>query len=341
MSEQFAEQYKLLLRAKKLEQMGSDDRALELYLQIHSDYTPNTSDSFERPVVILEKKRRYQEALELCYKAIQLIEDDKISGTKDKFQRRINIIESKLQEKPVIETKEKVNYKFGIIGFRSHSKYKRITSVLFYLIFIIIGVLSKSVYPTLALFGCIYATAYFVDSIQTKADKKTKIKIVTLLSLSLVIAITSFIRTPDAFTKAFDLRSSDNQESLDGGSNIFKDEENLPLISEANISASVSTVMIHIEVEDALILVNGSEITFGLLLDETINKEVAINIADEFVDSLSHLVANDLNLRRPSGPSHGELYDYYNIVISAGSDENNIIIKGKKSKSSKFVTWID
>lgn len=341
MSDQFAEQYKILQRAKKLEQMGSYDKALELYLDIHENYSPNTSDAFERPAILLERAKRYDEALVICNNAIKLIEDDKISGTKDKFIRRIEAIEAKLKESPSVKVDTKSGYHFGVVGFRSKNKIKKITSIIFYILFGVCGILMKSVFVPLALVGLVYTVTYFADSIQAKTTKKNKSIIVLLLVISISITSFSFMQIPEAFTRTFDLESTEEDSSLKDGSEIFDSEDDLPFITESNIADAIKTVKINIEVKDALIQVSGSNIAFGLLLDPTTSEDTAIKISEDFVNALSHLVANDEGIKRPSGKSHGELYNFYNFIISAGSDENNIIIKGKKSISSKYITWIE
>jgi len=86
------ELYNLQQKAKRLEKLGSDKQALEVYLEIHKNHKPNTYDSFERPIIILTKYRRYEEAIDLCEKAISLVKEGKISGTVDMFQRRLDKI---------------------------------------------------------------------------------------------------------------------------------------------------------------------------------------------------------------------------------------------------------
>jgi tetratricopeptide (TPR) repeat protein len=132
--ERIVEQFKLLKRAKKLEEMGNNERALDLYLELHEKYDPNTSDAYERPAIILERMKRYEEALAFCQDAIEQIEEEKISGTKDKFLKRIDHINAKLETVPTKSPEKDVNdkaYAFGIIGFRHKNKAKMLTALVF------------------------------------------------------------------------------------------------------------------------------------------------------------------------------------------------------------------
>ncbi|MBN2898522.1 MAG: hypothetical protein JXO44_07090 [Clostridia bacterium] len=77
-------------KAKKMDRLGNEDAALEIYLEILEHYQPHLYMNFERPAIILEKKRRFQEALEICQKALELIENERISGDAEKCQSRID-----------------------------------------------------------------------------------------------------------------------------------------------------------------------------------------------------------------------------------------------------------
>lgn len=103
------EMYKLHERAKRMERLGNDTEALKLYLEIHEGYFANTSDLYERPAVILEKKHRFQEAIDMCEKAIALIKEDKITGTEDHFEKRIVKIKERMEK----EAPEQVQKKSG------------------------------------------------------------------------------------------------------------------------------------------------------------------------------------------------------------------------------------
>ncbi len=102
------ELYKLHERAKRMERMGNDSEALKIYLDIHENFFANTSDLYERPAVILEKKHRFDEAIAMCEKAIGLIQEDKISGTVEQFEKRIVRVQERMaKDAPVQEDSPK------------------------------------------------------------------------------------------------------------------------------------------------------------------------------------------------------------------------------------------
>lgn len=337
-NEQLMEQFKLLRRAKKLEEMGNTDRALDLYLELHERYDPNTSDAYERPAILLERKKNYQQALEICEKAIQEIEADRMSGTKEKFQKRIDAIHEKLKDEP-IEVKAVTAYQFHIIGFRSGNIQKKILATVFYGLFAVFGFLMKSIYPTLLLIGLLYAFTYFIDLIKVR-DKKYRTIIAVLLLIAIGLTTFAGINLPEAINRVIELQDSEGQ--LPGGSEIFDaDEDELPEITDTHIQEAIDLIASELEVEEAVIIVNGDVVTFGLKLTPGTDKVKAESLSESFIEILAHRVSQDEGIKAPDFTSHGELYDFYDLIASAGINTNEILAKGKKSKGSKFITWID
>lgn len=113
---------KKMERAKRMERMGNEDEALRIYLDIHDNHMPNTSDLFERPAIILERKRRYQEALDICQKALDLLADDLMTGTASTFEKRINSIHKKMERENIKPASEKKKSRFSFtLGFNLHT----------------------------------------------------------------------------------------------------------------------------------------------------------------------------------------------------------------------------
>lgn len=332
---QIVEQFKLYKRAKKLEEMGNTDRALDLYLELHEKYDPNTSDAYERPAILLERKKRYEEALALCEAAIEEINNDRVSGTVDKFNRRKESILEKLKEEPKKEIVQK-NYKFGIIGFRKKKKLSMLIATLVYLFLILIGFL-YSFFFSLTIVGIIYTFQYLYDFLQLP-DRKTKISLAILLSIATGLLIIGAINIPQTVRN---IVLESKEASLEGGENIFKNNDDRPLITETHIEDAIKIITIEIEVKDASIQVSEDSIAFALEIYPATDKEKAIVLSEKFVEALAHRVAQDVDIKAPSFKSMGQLYDYYTVFAVAGQDDQNITAKGKKTTSSKFINWYD
>lgn len=146
------ELYKLHERAKRMERLGNDDEALRIYLEIQEDYFANTSDLYERPAVILERKHRFDEAIALCEKAIQLVEEDKITGTVEQFQKRIDKIKKRIGDTSENTGSEKSAFKLNL----NPKNWKFIDWLKALGIFIIIGGLLYMMLPKASQYEDLY-----------------------------------------------------------------------------------------------------------------------------------------------------------------------------------------
>jgi hypothetical protein len=160
-----------------------------------------------------------------------------------------------------------------------------------------------------------------------------------LLLISLSLLVYSAAQLPQAFDKLLNIE--DKEGSIEGGQNIFQDDDEKPTITEQHIRDARSIIENEIEVVESVIIVNEATVTLGLLLQPQTDKEKAIRLAEDFAEILAHQVSMDNNIKAPSFNSLGELYDHYALLISAGSDTETLIAKGSKNKTSKFITWRD
>jgi tetratricopeptide (TPR) repeat protein len=117
-SSNYGEMYKLVKKAKRYEKQGLQNKELEIYEKIHDEYLPNSSNLYKRPAILYEKKGEYDKSLELCKKAVELIEADKISGTKKTFEKKIEILNRKLKQtsnKPIKNNKHLPHVSIGVL----------------------------------------------------------------------------------------------------------------------------------------------------------------------------------------------------------------------------------
>jgi tetratricopeptide (TPR) repeat protein len=89
--------YKLVNKAETYKKQGFYSKELEVYEEIHKNFLPNSSSLYKRPAVLYEKEGNYQKAYDLCEKAINLINDEKISGTTTSFEKMSEILSKKLK----------------------------------------------------------------------------------------------------------------------------------------------------------------------------------------------------------------------------------------------------
>lgn len=86
----------LYKKAKDLEKLKKEDGALKIYLNILNKYSPKGIDYYERPAIILERKKRYKEAVKICRIAISVPWKEYLNCKPDMFEHRLNRLNNKI-----------------------------------------------------------------------------------------------------------------------------------------------------------------------------------------------------------------------------------------------------
>ncbi len=89
--------YNNYCRARELEKNGQLDEALDIYLRIVEYYPPGT-DYYTRPCIILEKKKEYALAIEICDLAIKGIQEKRYNADENEFIHRKNRLIKKMSK---------------------------------------------------------------------------------------------------------------------------------------------------------------------------------------------------------------------------------------------------
>lgn len=77
-------------KARNFEKNNDIDSALNIYLNILDNYIPEGTVYYERPCILLEKLKRYNEAIEICNLAIARIENYDFNFSSDDYKKRLN-----------------------------------------------------------------------------------------------------------------------------------------------------------------------------------------------------------------------------------------------------------
>jgi hypothetical protein len=94
------------------------------------------------------------------------------------------------------------------------------------------------------------------------------------------------------------------------------------------------------EVENSLIMIQSGTIGFGVLLNESISKDRASEITDEFVKTLSKTASNyHKDLSAPGFAGYGGLYEHYDIIVSLGRTSDVIDYKASMNKNTDIIVW--
>ncbi len=285
MSERLNELYTLTQKAQKME-LINEEIALEIYQEIFANYTPKISKTYESGIRLLEKRHRYDEALVICNKAIELIKEDQISGTVERFESIKERLDRKLKElnpEPVVPEKKplKLNYKI-LIGIA---------------LFLIIGI-------------------YLFSLSNPYSDINVNLE---------------------------------GKEALEGGDQVFDtsksgadEKEPEYLITEKMIEVATNEGLKNHDVTSIIITPQGATIGLGILVgpgtDEKRSQEIAIDVLKALSGAAS---ATYSDLKGPGLGTLGDLYNYYELVISIGTgpSADEIIAKGTKNKDASDIYW--
>jgi len=278
--EQMNQMFQLNEKAKAMDRLGNEDKALEIYLEILEKYHPHLLANFERPAIILEKKKRYEEAIEICEKAIQLIEEEKISGDKERCLDRLRRLKSKLSPEQISIPKRK-----------KAINYKALISVVLF-----VGVVGFLI----------------VDSQNSNYE--------------------------DLYIDTSEMeRTSELEGSMFTGES---EPEDLPEVTAEMVEMAVKSIINDSAVENANIGIDSDTLGFAIFVKEGTEKGKCESLGNEFVKSLSTAASlKNLELSPPTPISYGELYDYYDTIISVGVNSDNIIAKGTMLKKSSKIHW--
>ena len=85
----FAQYSAMYLKAKQLEKTDQN-KALDIYFKILSNFQPEGTVYYERPCILLEKQKRYEEAIEICERAIKVIKVGLFNASLEEFEHRLN-----------------------------------------------------------------------------------------------------------------------------------------------------------------------------------------------------------------------------------------------------------
>lgn len=282
MSERTNELYILTQKAQKME-MINEEVALKIYIDIFENYTPKISKTYESAIRLLEKRRRFSEALKICDQAIDLINKDEVSGIVEKFEATKVRLEKKMEAQDPVET-QVVKKKFVL---KKHH-----------------------VILTLALLALIYFLVRFTTPYGE-------------LNVNL-----------------------EGKEALEGGENVFNEstdpETQKYIITEDMIDVATREIKKNIEIVSAGIIPQEGTLGIAIIVSGGTTSERGKALAETYLKSLSGAAsATYSDLLGPETDSLGEIYDYYELIITVGTgpEEDTYIAEGTKVKGAKSIYW--
>lgn len=360
-NEYFAEMHRLIEKAKTFERMGREEEALNLYLEIHAKYFPNTSDLYERPAILLEKRKRFDEAIQICEKAIKLINEGKITGIKDNFVRRIERINaradyhqgkgkhdgSKKQEHA--EKAEKPPKAPKAPKPPKEPKAPREPREPFKLPSIDWAKLKSFKLPKFTLTRLPHQSkdervpfdfkAFLARYKKFRKPTRTEAIVLGLIVVFIGSGFYAIMNKPKSQYEIMIDMSEFKDSGLEGNP-FAQNQKELPPITPTMIDAAVKATKAMSGVREAGIIVQKEVVGFVVMLNPGTGKGEAKAAAEVFVKTLgSAAAAENPELSPPGTLGYGELFDYYTLLVVAGENYDNLLLKGSKNPKALGIYW--
>ncbi|MDH8677103.1 hypothetical protein QE109_03025 [Fusibacter bizertensis] len=175
--------------------------------------------------------------------------------------------------------------------------------------------------------------------------KKFKLTKTHLILLVVILALIFMILK---FTTPFDDLNVDldGKESLNGGEGVYKvttesSELTYP-VTEAMIDIATSELKKNIDVSDASVIPQDNTLGIAIIIKPGTSQERAVELTEAYLKSLSGAAAAAYSdLKAPTKETLGELYDYYELVITVGTSTKpeDFIAKGTKVRGASSIYW--
>ncbi|MBG9788748.1 hypothetical protein [Brevibacillus laterosporus] len=123
--------------------------------------------------------------------------------------------------------------------------------------------------------------------------------------------------------------------SVSTTSNVQSEEQPKIQIEDSTIKRVIDDVKQRDFVKDAAITVDKNKASLAVIVDYTVNKETAKRIGDNFVRTLGSAAGGKF----PEKDYYGEVYDYYDLIITVATPDETIISTGAKVTNAPSIKW--
>ena len=138
----------------------------------------------------------------------------------------------------------------------------------------------------------------------------------------------------------------EGKEALEGGENVFNEstdpESQKYLITDDMVDVATREIKKNIEIVNAGIIPQEGTLGIAIIVSGGTTSERGKALAESYLKSLAGAASAAYNdLAGPKSDSLGEIFDYYELVITVGTgpDEETYIAEGTKVKGAKSIYW--
>lgn len=178
-----------------------------------------------------------------------------------------------------------------------------------------------------------------------KEKKSFKLRPKHIIGLLITLLLFYFILR---YTTPFDdiVVNLEGKDSLTGGENVFKDTTESPSkdypVTDEMIEIATNTLLRNIDAVDAAVIPQNDTLGVAIIVAPGTDAERAQSMASEYLKALAGAAsATYSDLKAPTKDTLGQLYDFYELVITigTGTDEESFIARGTKVKGAKAIFW--
>lgn len=331
--DRFDEYYLTLTQAKNQEKLGMDAQALVIYLQIIESYSPDTDYAYERAVTLLEKKNDFEQAREICVKALEKIQSKDINGNASFYEQRLNRLEEKLKSLVVKKPS-------ALPGFLKNKS--TLALCLTYLVFaIILSLPNKFSKFAFLIFGAI-AVVFLIEILRNlKHNVHIRLQSAILISaLALTITSAAFVPPPEwpKFLMIQALSGGNGSEVLEPTQGTTKEEEpdqEPSEISDDDLDTLDKLLDKSYIITSYAINIDGKDIDLEVYLAASVSKDEAKTAITGVLLELNSIKGYDA----PTDDRLGALYKYFSVSIKAFDSFGQTFLSGQVNRVSQKVGW--
>ncbi len=331
--DRFDEYYLMLTQAKNQEKLGFDSQALTIYLQIIDSFSPDTDNAYERAVTLLEKKRDFEQARQICVKALEKIRSKDIKGDTNFYEQRLNRIEDKLKE-TIIKPHSPVP---------TFLKSKTIVALIItYCVAALILSLPDK-YPKFTFIIFTGTTVVFVIDVIRNALKNILIRLqimFLIVSIILTIGSAALVPPPDwvRFPWNGEFYKLTTAEVLEGPAPVTKKkptEKEVTNISSEELDTLEQQIEKSYIINDYVLTVEEKNIDLAVFLAPSVSEDEAKEAVDGLLIELNSIKGYDA----PTENKLGDLYKYFSVSIKAYDSFGVLLLNGQVNRMTQKIGW--
>lgn len=338
MSDRFDQYYMMQTQAKKSEQLGNENKAIDLYLEIVKTYSPYDDYCFDRLSVLLEKNGRISEAIHICDSAFEKIQNSVIKGDKHKYEERLKRLHDKektLTSHTKHPQRDKEDIDLHMPFFRHITGRGTLYSLALYGLVLAISFPNHWLRFIAMLLFLGFIDYLVISLINLSKGRKTLINM-TLSLLFLAATVFTSLQLPEV--KSYiqlteDQKNAESQTMVKESAGDIKEDTDQPLIDEPLLEKARRTIELEPVFDSCLLQLNGNKVEITLIVIAGTEKPEAERIFKKLARNIGAL-ATENGATPPSGEFYGGVYNTYSLAFQAIDTFDTLILKGSLINST-------